>query len=275
MARVRLKQHWEVEVEGLLKDIRSDYSDTSHLLYLIHPGVANDCDYAEAAKEGVRDELNRSENSDQRAILIYPTQKGTYVDASKVTDIRGGTEGRKWVDKDDLNEVTKVSFVGGKLMKCLGYSYHQLMLHAKGEGDRSLQVRLPLDAIYTGSGHTAAQEFLAGKAALGEKKSLYALLTAVNKALFYLPSSLEYGFLHSPFRLTKLYLNGDHLTTFENPQNEVVLTEGWEMAEQNQPSLSVDLLIEYDASKEYENASLAAKATGRWEQIASYFSSKP
>lgn len=267
---VRLKQPWEAEVEKLLDSVRFEYPDKSNLLYLIHPGSAGDYDHKEVAKEGVKKELEAAVTQNQRAILIYPTDGGVYIDPTKVTDIRGGCDEYKWIEREDLSGVEQATFVGGKLRKCLGHSYGTLVRTAKQGQIQEVRVRLPLDSIYTEDGNTAAQEFLAGIEIVGEVKSLCALLTPINGNVSYHKSGQEYGFIY-PFApwMTKLHLNGQHISTFGMEQDITPVPDGWVRTSQYQDRvpLEVNLLVECDTTRRSNHESLATKANHRWERI--------
>jgi len=266
--QIRLMETWEVEVEAFLDSVRSGYSDKSNLLYLIHPGNAGDCDFKEVAKEEVIKELEVAVRQNQRAILIYPTDGGVYIDPTKVTDIRGGCEEEEWIEREDLNGIRQATFVGGKLKKCLGGSYGSFVMAAREEGIQEVRVRLPLDSIYTDDRYTAAQEFLAGIGTIGEVESLCALLTPINDNVSYHKSDQEYGFIF-PFARwkTNLHLNGQHICTFGRDPIPVTGCRVRLPETSNQIPLEINLFVECDTTRKFDHDCLASKANYRWEKI--------
>jgi hypothetical protein len=273
-AGVTLIQPWEEEVGRIVKTLRLSYSDKANLLFLVHPGSGRDCDSKEAAKEGVIKELEEAVRNSQRAILIYPAEGGTYIDPTHVTDIRGGFEERKWIERKDLSGITQATFAGGKLTRCLGYSYERFVQIARQEGIREVRVRLPLNSIYTEAEYTAAQEFLAGASAIGEVESICALLTPDNSETLpdYDKSFMEYGFLgvRQPW-ITKLYFNGKHIGTIGGKQDSIPFPAELEDAPHSQSTLEINLLVECNTGETFDHRSLGIKATKRWERIREDF----
>ncbi len=280
MARVRLKpprvkQPWEREMKEIEESCRG-YSDNSELLYLIHPGTSYDCDSEEVAKERIALELEQAVKKDQRVILVYPTDKGVYIDPAKITDIRGGYDEDKWIKSRDIIGINQATFVGGKLNKCLGGSYENFIDKAEQKRIEKIEVRLPLESIYTEYGNTAAQEFLAGIPSIGETESLCALLTAINDKKYYFgKSDFDYGFLNrGPNKTTKLHLNGNHVATIEEFDNLYGLPENTaDLFYQEPTPLSIDLLVECDTDAQLTNKSLSEKMTNRWNKIQDNFTS--
>ena len=266
---VRLMQAWEADVKNMLPFVRPDYSDISKLTYLIHPGNANDCDFNEVAKAGISRELDGAVRQNQRVILVYPTHGGVYVDTTKVTDIRGGNEEEKWIKEEDVTGIKQATFVGGKLNKCLGYSYDTFIKAASRNGIKKIKVRLPLGGIYTEEGYTADQEFLAGASEVGEVQSLCALLAGINDSTYYYSKSdFEYGFLDATGSLTtRLYHNGHHVATFAEKKDLSPL-EGHVSSSLygNTNPLQVNLIVESSLNA-YFNEFLARKALNRWNKI--------
>ncbi|MFT4283060.1 MAG: hypothetical protein ACMXX6_01400 [Candidatus Woesearchaeota archaeon] len=262
MAFVKLLEPWEAEMQELERIIRPNYSDESNLLYIVHPGVAFDCDPKRLAQRKIEEELKKADEKNQRVILIYPTQKGVYIDPTKVTDIRGGADEYDWTDIKDIEGIKQTTFVGGNLKKCLGVCYQNLVSQANTRKTEELRIRLPLDGIYTQRNVTAAQEFLAGVERLGELNSLISLLTPLNRDVSYHKSDIEYGFIyHLSDIKTNIYLNKELMTTIQKKDQELL----------NENNLKLDLIIEYDASKSFKDEHLARRAQARWETIKEKF----
>ena len=291
---IKLKKPWETEIENILaRGIRAIPTQSNgKLLYVIHPeSNTYDGDPSEVAKYGINSAIEHAATQGERTILVYPTSVGVYIDPKLITDIRKGDNESNWVYNDDFCNVTEVTLVGGKLRKCLGITYENiisLFMHNSELTEAKnpeLNVVLPLESIYTESGCTAKEEFLAGISTVGEKASLGALLCGINpERTYYNKSSLEYGFIHPRTNQTiNLHLNGERVHTLRGKKiDHLLIDDELHPAEPDMmkiqcnlppldlPETTINLNVLYDESKKSDkpvNPKLADSVTNRWNYI--------
>lgn len=141
-----------LEIKGRPKTIRK-------ALYIVHPTAAPDGDFNHQAKEQIQNYIDRATEPDSLIVAILPPSESHFLrPGTQVSEATASPNENLWVSPRDIGEATEtITLVGGNIERCLGATFTEIR-RLTGRTGRE-QFILPLDAIYTDDGTSAATAF--------------------------------------------------------------------------------------------------------------------
>lgn len=183
MARVMLKTRevGEVFPEELNARTGWDFDrgqNAERPLFVIHPSK-RDGDSLELARDGIQELVDRL-HSKMRAVIIAPPGGSVYLrEGTSVDSVRDSARTYDWITSGDLTGVTRLALAGGNLELCLADALNEVKYCATTDSSKEpIQVDLPLNAIYSRHGLTAAQLFNEISRARGELFAAVSILSS-------------------------------------------------------------------------------------------------
>lgn len=147
-------------------------------LFIIHPSK-RDGDSLEIARDAIQQLIDRR-HSEVRAVIIAPPGGSVYLrEGTSVDSVRDSARTYNWITPGDLTGVSRLALAGGNLELCFADALNEIKYCTTPDSSKEpIQVDLPLNAIYSRHGLSAAQLFNAISQTRGELVAAVSLLTS-------------------------------------------------------------------------------------------------